>query len=167
MRLLYITSAWLHIVAAAVWIGGMTFLVLALVPALKRPQYKDIASGLVQLTGVRFRTIGWVTMVVLVVTGFINLYVRDVGMTELLGVDLWQTPFGRALAIKLFLVAIVLLMSGIHDFYVGPRATAAWQQSDLKHATRLRAQARWFGRANLILGLAVLVFAVLLVRGGI
>jgi len=167
MRLLYLTSVWLHIIAAAVWVGGMTFLVLALVPVLKRPQYRDIASSLVQLTGIRFRTIGWITMGVLVTTGFINLTFRDIGAAELISIDLWQTSFGQTLGIKLLLVSIILLTSAFHDFYVGPKATAAWQANSLDQANRFRKWARWFGRANLIVGLVVMALGVMLVRGGL
>ena len=57
-------------------------------------------------------------------------------------------------------------MSAAHDFVVGPRATAVWQKSPgSPEATRLRMQATWFGRVNLLLALIILGLAIMLVRG--
>jgi len=67
---------------------------------------------------------------------------------------------------KLFLVAIILVASAYHDFFVGPQATVAWQATPTSpDARRLRWQARWLGRMNLLLALIVVALAVMLVRG--
>lgn len=117
---LYLLSMWLHILAAAAWIGGMLFLVFVIVPVLRLPELRGHAAQLVRQTGRRFRTVGWVALMTLILTGTFNLLYLRVGLTTLLRPDSWQTPFGRALGIELALVVLVLVLSGIHDFVVGP-----------------------------------------------
>ncbi|MFW5920697.1 MAG: hypothetical protein ACOCUS_02565, partial [Polyangiales bacterium] len=61
---------------------------------------------------------------------------------------------------------IVLAISGVHDFFVGPRATELLEKNpNDPRADRMRKAASRFGRANLLLGLAVVALAVGLVRG--
>ncbi len=157
---------WLHIIAAAVWFGGMVFLALVLVPVMRLTEYREHASRLVQLTGVRFRAVGWVCLGVLVVTGFVNLWHRGIGWAALSNPGFWASPFGNLVGWKLLVVALILALSAYHDFLIGPRATAAGQ-ADPGSATalRLRRQASWMGRLNMLLVLAAVVLAVLLVRG--
>lgn len=144
----------------------MIFLVLVLVPVTRRPENRGIAPSLIHWTGVRFRWVGWVCMALLVLTGFINLDQRGLRWTDLWSRWLWEDPFGRILGIKLLLVSLILLMSIVHDFIIGPRATALWRENPVSpDAMRLRRQASWIGRLNLILALIVVALGVLLVRG--
>ena len=165
---MHLFFVWLHILAAAVWIGGMVFLALVLVPVVRRPEYREHASRLVHLTGTRFRSVGWVCLAILAVSGFVNLYFRGIGWAALINAGFWQSPFGNILGIKLLLVAVILGLSAWHDFRVGPRATAAWARDPgSAEAAKLRRTASWFGRLNLALALVVVVLGVALVRGGL
>ncbi|GIX49395.1 MAG: hypothetical protein KatS3mg131_3606 [Candidatus Tectimicrobiota bacterium] len=76
MRLLYLLSVWLHLLAAAVWIGGMAFLTLVLVPIVRQPEHRAQAPLLMHRTGRRFRTVGWTCLLVLFFTGLVNLVYR-------------------------------------------------------------------------------------------
>jgi copper resistance protein D len=166
VKFLYLASVWLHVLAAVVWLGGMLFLVLVLVPALRRPALRGVAAPLIQWTGERFRWLGWLGFGLLLVSGTFNLAYRGVGWSDLWYAHFWGGPFGQALAIKLLLVAVVLLVSAAHDFYLGPRATAVWQtEPGSARAAGLRRQASRIGRLNLLLGLAIVFFATMLVRG--
>jgi putative copper resistance protein D len=165
---LYYLSVWLHILAAALWAGGMLFLVLVLLPVVRQPEHRSIAGRLTHLVGVRYRNLGWLCFGLLVASGITNLLGRGVHLADLLTAGFWQTSFGQTLAVKLFFVAAIFLLSGIHDFVVGPRATAAWQANPgSPEAMRLRRQAVWYGRVNLLLSLVVIFLAVALVRGGL
>ncbi len=73
---------------------------------------------------------------------------------------------GRALGVKLLLVAVILVFSALHDFLIGPRATALGRADPTSpEAIRVRRQASWIGRLNLLLGLVVIALGVVLVRG--
>lgn len=162
----YITSIALHIVAASLWVGGMLFLVLVLVPALRRLPDRQLAVLLIRETGRRFRSVGWATLGVLVATGTTNLLARGIRVETLGSRDFWSSPFGSVLAFKLGGVVTILLLSGVHDFYVGPRASEALRGNpNDPDALRLRAMAAWMGRLNLVLALIVVVCGVMLVRG--
>ncbi len=164
----HLFSVWLHLVAAAIWVGGMLFLALVLVPVVRRQEYREHAPRLVHLTGTRFSRVGWVCLGLLVVSGFASLGFRGIGWAALSNLGFWGSPFGQVLGIKLALVAVILGLSAWHDFRVGPKATAAWQADPASHeATRLRRLASWFGRLNLVLALAVVALAAALVRGGL
>lgn len=166
MPIFYLLSVWLHILAAGVWIGGMVFLALVLVPVTRHPEYQGVAASLVHWTGVRFRWVGWVCLVLLLLSGTFNLAYRGFGWADVWNRQIFQGPFGRPLGIKLLLVAVILLISAFHDFLIGPQATALWQANPASpEARRLRHQASWIGRLNLLLALVVVALGVALVRG--
>jgi len=166
MSVFYLLSVWLHILAAATWLGGMLFFVIVLVPITRRAEYKGIAGELMQWLGERFRWLGWICFGLLIATGIVNLSYRGVTWSSLGDGRFWGGPFGQTLGMKLFLVASILIASAYHDFFVGPQATAAWQAAPTSsEARRLRWQARWLGRMNLLLALLVIALAVMLIRG--
>ena len=169
MNTLYTVSVWLHILAASLWIGGMGFLVLVIVPILRRPgsDARQLAV-LVHELGMRFRTVGWGAFITLILTGTLSMYVRQLSWADLVTGAAWENPVMRALTVKLVLVAVVLVLSAYHDFVTGPRATAAWKQAaDAPETLRLRRQASRMGRLNALLALAIVGLAVLIVRGGL
>lgn len=166
MYSLYITSVWLHILAAAVWIGGMVFFAAVVVPVIRHPDYRAQAGDLVHRTGVRFRVLGWVALGTLIATGTYLLSHRGVGLTELTTAAFYGTSFGRTLAAKLLVVAAIVVATLVHDLSMGPRATRLLRERpDDPRARRVRVAARWWGRVNLLLGLVVLALATMLVRG--
>ncbi len=168
MHALYILSVWSHIVAVAVWLGGSLFLALVIVPVLRRPEYRDGAARLVRAAGIRFRVVGWACFAVIVATGMFNLNQRGADWSHLWSGLIWQGPQGRALAIKLGLAAAVLAVSLVHDWFIGPKATERLLADPTStDAQKLRKVASWVGRANVLLGLAIVAMAALFVRGGI
>jgi uncharacterized membrane protein len=166
MRSIYLLAVWIHLLAAVVWIGGTAFLTLVLVPALREVELGARRSELLQATGVRFRSVGWIALGVLIGTGILVLMLRGVGWADVASAAFWGSDFGRVLAAKLLLVATILAASVTHDFVVGPRATRLLRAEPTSaRASRQRRVATLLGRSTLLLALAVLVLAVLLVRG--
>lgn len=166
MQTIHFFSILLHVMAAVVWIGGMVFLGIVLIPALRQSELGAKTVEVMHRTGVRFRNVGWVCIALLVVTGLVNLTRWGVGWQRFTSADLWCTDWGRVLAVKLVLVAVALALSGMHDFVIGPRATARLRrQPSADDARRLRRLASWMGRANLLIALTIVALAVMLVRG--
>lgn len=165
MPALYLLSVWIHILAAMAWIGGMLFLVLVVVPWL-RAGGRANAGAFLRETGVRFRSVGWTCFAILTVTGTFNLYARGVRLGDFARPEWLASPFGRSVLSKLGLFALILVVSAVHDFSVGPRASVAIQRDPgSPEAERLRRQASLMGRGNALLALAIVAVAVTLVRG--
>jgi uncharacterized membrane protein len=166
MHTLYLLSVWLHIMAAVTWIGGTIFLALVLIPTLRRPDFKASAVALIRVTVLRFRWIGWVCFAIFVVTGTANLNFRGLSWSDVLTSTFWRGSFGAVLFLKLITVAIILVISALHDFAIGPRATDAWQDNPTsKETARLRNQAVQIARINLLLALVAVALGTMLVRG--
>ncbi|HKJ44595.1 MAG TPA: DUF4149 domain-containing protein [Balneolales bacterium] len=164
--LLYHISVFIHIISAMVWVGGILFMVLVIVPLLRKKDLKSSAATLVQKVGVQFRLVGWISLILLLITGIFNLGFRGYHWSDLWSGALWQGSFGHILAVKLLFVSLIYLISAVHDFYIGPKATELWQEDPASpKAKKLRKAASWIGRLNLIFALIVVFEAISLVRG--
>lgn len=166
MRLWYLLSVWLHILSASVWIGGMVFIGLVLVPVIRGAEFDSVRTSLMYRTGLRLRWMGWIAFVFLVLTGVWNIGARGYGWHHAFDGTLWAGTWGTSLAVKLCLVTIVLFVSAWHDFHLGPRAASLMDGSGSgDDARRLRRIASYVGRLMLLLSLIILAVAVMLVRG--
>jgi uncharacterized membrane protein len=137
---------WLHLLAAITWIGGMVFIALVLVPVTRALADPALRTRLVQDTGRRFRTVGWIALGALVATGLVHLWLRP----YLLSAPRFHWKLG--------LVVLALALSVLHDFVLGPRAGRPGADP------ALRRRASWVARVNLLVVLAV-VFLGLALRG--
>ncbi|NOZ58604.1 MAG: DUF4149 domain-containing protein [Euryarchaeota archaeon] len=133
------------------WLGGMLFLIFVLVPVLGG-ESPELRGRLVDRVGVRFRAVGWVCLLLLLITGAVNIATRGYSFLSplLLG--------------KLGTVGVILVLSFLHDFVIGPRATEAMERGT-EDAERLRRLSALIGRVNTLLALVVVALGVMLVRG--
>jgi putative copper resistance protein D len=163
---LYLFSIWLHILAAIVWIGGMAFFALVIVPVTRREEFRSSAPALIQRTGIRFRSLGWFCIALLALTGIVNLAYQGTGWENIWSGALWHGALGTVLVFKLALFLIIVVLSLLHDFIIGPRATAAGLDNPASpQAMRYSRYARWMGRLNLLLALSAVALGIMLVRG--
>ncbi len=163
MHLVYIVSVFLHILAATIWVGGLVFMSAVLFPLLRHPDWREKALPLIRSGGKRFRSMGWACLLTLVATGTFSLVYR--GWLSA-GAGFWQGSIGTVLTLKLVLAGLVLTLSAVHDFYIGPAAAripASERQGP--EALRLRRAASWMGRANLLLSVVIVLLATMLMRG--
>lgn len=165
MHALYVVSVWLHILAATVWVGGMLFLVLVVVPVLRSGKLTE-GVAVVRETGRRFRSVAWICFAVVVATGSFNLWCRGVRLASFVDADWLSSPFGKTVVFKLFLFATVVLVSAVHDFVVGPQASAALAADPRSAAAAAaRRRASLLGRINVVFALLLVGAGVALVRG--
>jgi len=130
---------WVHVLSAITWVGGMLFIALVLVPTARALDDARLRTRLMQESGYRFRTIGWIALALLVVTGLLNL---------------WFQPFllrAPRFHWKLGLVVLALILSALHDWVLGPRAGLPGADPSV----RLRAS--WIARVNVVVALAVVL----------
>lgn len=157
-----------HVTSIMLWLGGMLFLVLVLIPVLKRPRWVDQYRDQMEELTLRFSQVGWIALAVAGLTGVWLLHWLIPG--GLLDPDwsVFTTAWGRTFLWKLGLVALIIALSALHEFWIGPRAFAALEQDATSpEATRLRRIAGWVGRAEALLGLVIVGLALSLPRGGL
>ena len=161
----YWIAVTVHVLAALGWLGGMFFLALVGAPVLRQVEPPALRQQLFQQLGLRFRTVGWALLATLLVTGLLVLHYR--GLLRWSGVlgapAFWRTSVGHALAAKLAAVTVMLVVSLVHDFVLGPVAGRAAAGSPT--ALRLRRRAAWLARVNALVGVVLVVAAVRLARG--
>ncbi len=150
-------SLFLHVISAIFWIGGMLFLSLIIVPfllALKSPQER---SAVYRKIGPKYRTLAWIAIIILLITGPLNLYLLGINPSIIFTPAFLATAYGKALLVKLILVFTLVLSSLLHDFWVGPKA---------RNSDKYRTYAKIFGRTNLILAILIVLFAVFIRTAG-
>ena len=136
---------WLHVLGVVTWFGGAIFIAAVLVPLARTFDDPAQRTLLIREAARRFRVVGWVGLCLIVLSGVGNIVLNP----WLLSSGLFQ--------VKLALVALVLALSVVHDFVLGPRAT-------LNPNPSLRVWASWVARVTLLLGLLV-IFLGLALRG--
>jgi putative copper export protein len=160
MTLLNIFFVWIHLIAATFWIGGMLFLSLVAVPLLKQDSDPLTAQrGFINLAR-RFRKLVWIVLTLLVITGSF-LLPTHIDFSASIG------EWPPALLIKLSLVVLLIVVSLLHDQVIGPkvRILKNTPTSELVVAEKLLIRlSPLIGRLTMLLGLAILLTAVILVR---
>jgi putative copper resistance protein D len=154
-----------HVFSAVIWIGGSIFLALVMVPVAR-----GMESPHMVLLFLRFRGIAWVLLGLLVVSGVLALETRGLGIDRFTEYGFWSTEIGTALGIKIVLVGILLVLSGLHDFILGPRVTAIIAdvprgQQPPEEAMRARKRLVMIALLNLMVAVAVAILGLMLIRG--
>jgi putative copper export protein len=151
-----VISLFFHVTFTAFWIGGMLFLPLVILPGIK--DHPDRIK-LLYVTEVRFRKVGWVALLGLLITGIINLYTRHIPFEW----DFFtQTSYGNWFSIKLMLFVLMLLIGAYHDFYTGKKALEDYVNNP---DPKFRRIASVTGRINLLLALMIAFIGIGLGRG--
>jgi putative copper resistance protein D len=165
---MYFLNVWLHILAAAVWVGGLIYTAAVAVPfALthSEEERQRILRGL----GRRFRWIGWSSVAVLIITGVGNLVLRltPIKLSQIVNGDVFDpNKVERLIAIwlpwKLMLVVVMIGLMAFHDI-TSIRAAKRYEGSpDSAPGNRIGSRAAALATLVAIL---VLYVSVRLVRG--
>jgi putative copper export protein len=113
-------STWLvvvHLLAAAVWVGGTVALVFATVPVLRKLPPEQRADS-VRALGRRWKPIGWGALALLGATGvWLAFGYWDADDPDVL----FDTRSGRIIVAKALLYVVLVASAALHDFVLGPR----------------------------------------------
>ena len=140
-----------HLLAAAVWVGGTVALVFVAVPPVQRLEGEE-RGRLLREFGRRWRPIGWSALGIAIVTGAI-LAARASAF------DTTSTRFDWVLAIKGALVGLLVAGAYLHDYVLGPGLAREIREG---RPQSLRPLLAGIGRANLLITVAIPVLGVLL-----
>jgi copper resistance protein D len=140
-----------HLLAAAIWVGGTVALVFVAVPPVQRLQGEARAALLREL-GRRWRPIGWSALGIAVVTG-LGLAAYDHAF------DTAPASFDWVLAVKGILVGLLVAGAYLHDYVLGPGLARQIREG---RPQSLRPVLTQIGRGNLLVTLALPVLGVVL-----
>ncbi len=156
----------LHLIAAAVWAGGLVMLGVAAGVARRTVADRD-RIVFFRAVGRRFAILGGLALLVLIATG--SEMASDRHAWDILG----EGTYGGTLLAKLILVGVVIVLTIVHSAIQGPALSRLREQAlerpddeALKAAIRRRAvQSGIVSGLILLSTLAILVLAARLVEG--
>ena len=105
---------WLHLLSTSIWVGGIIFIALTLMPAIWKRSSPERARALVKLLP-RFSVIALVCVVIAASSGSFNADVQLTSWNQFL-----DTTYGRTLIIKILLFIVMMLISYYHAFRLRP-----------------------------------------------
>ena len=149
---------WIHLVAAITFIGGWLFFQLAVRPSLLEGKGKTPSKDALEMAkkiGQRFKTVGWVSLMVLIFTGASQL-LDESGSARI------ETSWGLIMMLKLFVFAIVGGLIFVHDLILDPYGAIGKNQRTEESPLLFAGKVVWVQRAILTLSVAVLGIAVYL-----
>jgi len=148
---------WIHLVAAIAWIGGMVFHRLVLRPAIinisAATKGQDLLGAVLLRVEARYKTLRWLSLATLLVTGIINLLNEGASARM-------ESAWGAVLMLKLLFVLVVVGLTAIQDVGMAP----VRQASTAPLAEQGGRASVWLADSILVLGLAIVFIAAYLVE---
>jgi len=148
----------LHVLAAACWVGGMIVLGAVAVPAARAGGDPEAGRRVITAAARRFGVVGALAFLTLVATGFALIDHRGLGVG-----DLGDSGYGRRILAKICLLAAMGVVTALHALWQGPRVRRAEDAGDPATARRWRLVGAGFDAFLLLASLATLWLAVSLV----
>jgi uncharacterized membrane protein len=139
----------IHLLAACVWVGGSIALVFAGVPAARTLE-GEARGQVLRALGERWRPLGYGALITLIITGAI---LANHDLSDCV------SPFRAVLWVKVALVAVLLVVSYLHNYIYGPRLAA--EIKDGKEPAS-RKKLVWVGWTSLALTIAIPILGAIL-----
>ena len=149
---------WIHLLAVITFIGGWLFFQLAVRPSLLDGKAKTPSKEGLEMAkkmGQRFKTVGWVSLMVLIFTGASQL-LDESGSARI------ETSWGLIMMLKLFVFALVGGLIFVHDLILDPYGAIGKSQGSEHEPLLFSAKVVWVQRAIVILSIMILGIAVYL-----
>ena len=155
---------WIHLLAAATWVGSQVFMFAAVAPALRALGDEAARYRAVGVLNRRFAWLGWGALAILVLTGIDNVIQRQKDFDIVFDYDF---RYAWIFVVKLVLVAVVIALTAIHAYVVGPRLMALQEggQASAAELSRMRRQSIQLSALNLVASVAILFLVALLQNG--
>ena len=151
---------WIHLLAAAIWVGGSLFIGIVFSPLLKT-MYGSIEERLQIMikVGKRFNKIAVPSLIILIGTGLYNSHVL-LSTPDLL----MATSYGNFLIIKIILVIALIITYAIHVRVIRKDVEdkIMSKQMSPQQIQKLRKKIIILGEITVVLSVAILFFASLL-----
>jgi copper transport protein len=137
-RALAVLTDWVHLLAASVWVGGIAQVASAWAFGLRALGHES-RRAVMRSVLARFGRVALPAFLLVASTGLTNALIQ-LGQVS----ALWETAYGRVLAVKIGLVGAIALASYVHALRLRPRLLAANphpdSQLERRHWRLLRAE---------------------------
>ena len=154
---------WIHLVSAAVWVGGTLFIGAVLAPLLKKMSMPlEERIQMMVLVGRRFNKIAVPSLIILIVTGLYNSQQVITNPDSLL-----STSYGSFLLVKIILVIALIIAFIVHVRIIRKDIEQKIISKEMteKQIQKLRKKIIILGEIIVVISVAVLFFAALLDSG--
>ena len=111
IKILAVSTDFIHLIAAMVWLGGVIYLAIT-VPVHLREMSSSNLSEFLKTSVSRFTLIAFLSAWILVVTGFFSSYMQ---VTTLSAV---ATPYGWFLVAKVMLMVPLFILAAVNGFHI-------------------------------------------------
>lgn len=147
----------LHMLATVIWIGGLLYQSLFLLPEVQRIKEPELSHALLERLRTRFQPIAWLSLTVLIGTGLIQM-AANANYEGLLAI---QNTWSIAILLKHIAIALMALIAAYQSFIHFPRLTRALllrmkSENSLEESSRERTDLG-LHRANIIFSILVLL----------
>jgi putative copper export protein len=154
---------WIHLVSAAVWVGGTLFIGAVLAPLLKKMSMSlEERIQMMVLVGRRFNKIAVPSLIILIATGIYNSQQVIINPDSLL-----STSYGSFLLVKIILVIALVIAFIVHVRIIRKDVEQKIISKEMteKQIQKLRKKIIILGEIIVVLSVAILFFAALLDAG--
>jgi len=154
---------WIHLIAAAIWVGGSIFIGIVFSPILKT--ITTTVEERIQImikVGKRFNKVAVPALIILMITGLYNSHLL-LSKPDLL----MATSYGMFLTIKIVLVIALIITYAVHVRVIRKDVEdqIMSNQMPIQQIQKLRKKIIILGEITVVLSVAILFFAALLDAG--
>ncbi len=154
---------WIHLVSAAVWVGGSLFLGVVLAPILKKMSMPlEERLQIMIKVGRRFNRIAVPSLIILIATGLYSSQQVLINPEILL-----STSYGSYLVIKILLVIALVIAFAVHVRIIRKdvEEKIMSKQMSEEQIQKLRKKIIILGEVTVVISVAILFFAAVLDAG--
>jgi putative copper export protein/methionine-rich copper-binding protein CopC len=127
-----VTVDLLHLIFSAIWLGGLLYISVVLIPAA-RGLPERVQAALLARGAPEFGAVAIVSAAALALTGSLNATVHLTSFAQFA-----TTAYGRTLFVKIELFLIMVAISAFHAFWLRPRLTRSLARSSQARLATLR-----------------------------
>ena len=163
MAIEQVILTWIHLVAAAIWVGGSIFIGIVFSPILKTITTSTEERIQIMIkVGKRFNKVAVPSLIILMITGLYNSHLL-LSKPDLL----MATSYGQFLTIKIVLVIALIITYAIHVRVIRKDVEdqIMFNQMTIQQIQKLRKKIIILGEITVVLSVAILFFAALLDSG--
>ena len=154
---------WIHLVSAAIWVGGSLFIGIVFSPLLKTMTNSvEERMQIMIRVGRRFNKIAVPSLIILMATGLYTSHAL-IGKPELL----FATSYGNFLFVKIILVIALIITYAVHVRVIRKDVEDKIMSNKMpeQQIQKLRKKIIILGEITVVLSIAILFFAALLDAG--